>query len=185
MNQFLIFSVEDANYICNDRQEGGVMEGVGGLCWSPTGSLMKWSDFLVCSSQLLPLQSQDIWPRLFVLLRPPYLQMTEWTRKNKSKASAVSFPPTAWEWKRLSICSLPYSVMRAKNQNAMKVVLQKVEAKNIVVSDLPIITLYFPSQSFVLVIDLIPVVCLSIYQSIPLNKSHFNNHRYLWWRATL
>lgn len=106
------------------------MERVGGelerLCCSPAGSLMKWSDFLVCSSQLLSPQSQDIWPWLFVLLGLPYLQMTERTRKNKSKASGVLFSPTAWECKRLSICCRPYSrqgaalIMLAKNQHAMK-----------------------------------------------------------------
>lgn len=106
------------------------MEGVGGelerLCCSPTGSLMKWSDFLVCSSQLLPPQSQDIWPWLFVLLGLPYLQVTGRTRRNKSKASGVSFSSTTWECERLSICCPPHSapgpalIMLDKNQNAIK-----------------------------------------------------------------
>lgn len=73
------------------------MERVGGelvkLCCSPAGSLMKWSDFLVCSFQLLCLQSQDIWPWLFVLLGPPYLQMTDLhTEKNKAKHLVSGLP---------------------------------------------------------------------------------------------
>lgn len=61
-------------------------------------------------SQLLSLQSQDIWPWLFVLLCLPYLQMSERTRgKNKSKASVVLFTPTARECKYVSICCLSYS----------------------------------------------------------------------------
>lgn len=88
---------------CNDKQKGGVEwwkeweETRVKLCRRPAGSLMKWSDFLVCSFQLLSLQSQDIWPWLFVPLAPSYLQKSKWTRTDQSQASGVLSCPNVGE----------------------------------------------------------------------------------------
>lgn len=109
------------------RQTGGrsgVMEGEGGereaLRWAPAGPLMKWSDFLVCFSQLLPLQSQDmalaLCPARATIPPNPLSEHVNIKAKHLPSRSLQLFgnaniPPSG---------SLLYSLMLAKHQNVMK-----------------------------------------------------------------